>query len=184
MASLSIVGLVVVAVLAWFVSVDPLKYSMGRGIAEFNPHYIAAPPAEKFKDFPRDTESKLQNAEIMWRGQMLGPESLAFDSQGRGPYTGVSDGRILRYDGPELGWTTFAYTSRNRFALSLLFQIARLAVLWKCSREMLCVCVVDRGRFEDSFMIGFGFVGAGRKRVLLRAPWRRISPMSTCAGVL
>ena len=116
MTPLSIVSLVLVAALAWFVSVDPLKYSMGRGIAEFNPHYIEAPPAEKFKDFPRDTQSKLQNGEIMWQGQMLGPESLAFDSQGRGPYTGVSDGRILRYDGPELGWSTFAYTSRNRFA--------------------------------------------------------------------
>ncbi|KAG0580938.1 hypothetical protein KC19_4G212000 [Ceratodon purpureus] len=114
MTPLSIVSLVLVAALAWFVSVDPLKYSMGRGIAEFNPHYIEAPPAEKFKDFPRDTQSKLQNGEIMWQGQMLGPESLAFDSQGRGPYTGVSDGRILRYDGPELGWSTFAYTSRNR----------------------------------------------------------------------
>ena len=120
MTPLSIIGLVLVAALAWFLSADPLKYSMGRGIAEFNPQYIAAPPAEKFKDYPRDTESKLQRAEIMWKGQMLGPESIVFDLQGRGPYTGVSDGRVLRYDGPEVGWTTFAYTSKNRFALALL----------------------------------------------------------------
>ena len=38
-----------------------------------------------------------------------------FDAQGRRPYTGVSDGRILRCVGPELGWTTFAQTSTNRF---------------------------------------------------------------------
>lgn len=114
MAPLGVIGLVLAAGLAWFLSADPMKVSMGRGISNFQPHYIAAPPASKFKDFPRDTENKLRNAEIMWRGQMLGPESLAFDSQGRGPYTGVSDGRILRYDGPELGWTTFAYTSTNR----------------------------------------------------------------------
>lgn len=119
MTPLSVVGLVLVAGLAWFLSVDPLKLSMGRGIAEFKPHYIGAPPAGKFKDLPRDTENKLRNAEIMFAGQVLGPESLAFDSQGRGPYSGVSDGRIVRYDGPELGWTTFAYTSTNRFVLGL-----------------------------------------------------------------
>lgn len=124
MTPLSVVGLVLVAGLAWVLRSDPWKVSMGRGIAEFTPHYIAAPPAGKFKDFPRDTQNKLRNGEVMWQGQMLGPESLAFDSQGRGPYTGVSDGRILRYDGPELGWTTFAYTSQNRFAM--LHNLLRL----------------------------------------------------------
>jgi hypothetical protein len=45
-----------------------------------------------------------------------GPESLAFDSRGGGPYTGVSDGRILRWRGRRLGWTVFAYNSRHKQA--------------------------------------------------------------------
>ncbi|KAB1212814.1 Strictosidine synthase 1 [Morella rubra] len=45
---------------------------------------------------------------------VFGPESLAFDLKGGGPYTGVSDGRILKYQGPSLGFKDFAYTSPNR----------------------------------------------------------------------
>jgi hypothetical protein len=33
-----------------------------------------------------------------------GPESLAFDGRGQGPYSGVSDGRILRWHGRRQGW--------------------------------------------------------------------------------
>ena len=43
-----------------------------------------------------------------------GPESLVFDSNGEGPYTGVADGRILKWEGKERGWTEFAVTSSNR----------------------------------------------------------------------
>ncbi|KAL5723724.1 hypothetical protein ACHQM5_007089 [Ranunculus cassubicifolius] len=44
----------------------------------------------------------------------VGPESLAFDCRGKGPYTGVADGRILKYQGPKRGWRNFAYTSPLR----------------------------------------------------------------------
>ncbi|KAJ4875077.1 Protein STRICTOSIDINE SYNTHASE-LIKE 12 [Raphanus sativus] len=40
-----------------------------------------------------------------------GPEAFAFDSHGVGPYTGVSGGKILKYQGPKLGFTEFAYIS-------------------------------------------------------------------------
>lgn len=43
-----------------------------------------------------------------------GPESLAWDPQGEGPYTGVVDGRILKWSGDDLGWVEFAYTSPHR----------------------------------------------------------------------
>ncbi|CAK9311442.1 unnamed protein product [Citrullus colocynthis] len=47
-------------------------------------------------------------------GGVFGPESIAFDCRGEGPYAGVSDGRILKWIGPDLGWTQFAFTSPNR----------------------------------------------------------------------
>lgn len=45
---------------------------------------------------------------------VTGPESLAFDVAGGGPYTGVSDGRILKWQDPVRGWTEFAVSSWNR----------------------------------------------------------------------
>ncbi|KAJ4978985.1 hypothetical protein NE237_009765 [Protea cynaroides] len=40
---------------------------------------------------------------------------MAFDPLGRGPYTGVADGRIIFWNGES--WTHFAYTSPNRSEL-------------------------------------------------------------------
>ncbi|RVW17138.1 Protein strictosidine synthase-like 12 [Vitis vinifera] len=45
---------------------------------------------------------------------VTGPEALAFDRLGGGPYTGVSDGRVLKYGGPSAGFTDFAYTTPTR----------------------------------------------------------------------
>ncbi|XP_038688092.1 protein STRICTOSIDINE SYNTHASE-LIKE 11-like [Tripterygium wilfordii] len=44
----------------------------------------------------------------------MGPEALAFNSKGGGPYTGMEDGRILQYLGPCVGFHDFAFTSPNR----------------------------------------------------------------------
>ncbi|KAL5546565.1 hypothetical protein UlMin_006252 [Ulmus minor] len=55
----------------------------------------------------------------------VGPESLAFDPKGDGPYTGVADGRIVKLGDGDLGWSDFAFTSSQRkdcvrpFALEL-----------------------------------------------------------------
>ncbi|KAH9627516.1 hypothetical protein KSS87_016230 [Heliosperma pusillum] len=43
-----------------------------------------------------------------------GPEAIAFDCKGEGPYVGISDGRILKWQGPHIGWTTYAVTAPNR----------------------------------------------------------------------
>ncbi|KAJ4850909.1 hypothetical protein Tsubulata_009478 [Turnera subulata] len=45
---------------------------------------------------------------------VIGPESIAFDCYGKGPYVSVSDGRILKLQGQRLGWTEFAVSSPNR----------------------------------------------------------------------
>ncbi|KAG0543523.1 hypothetical protein BDA96_02G197600 [Sorghum bicolor] len=42
----------------------------------------------------------------------FGPESLAFDHRGDGPYTGVSNGRVLRWRGRR-GWTEFAHNYKH-----------------------------------------------------------------------
>ena len=43
------------------------------------------------------------------------PESVAFDCKGEGPYTGTSDGRILKWQGSKRGWKEFAITSPFRY---------------------------------------------------------------------
>ncbi|KQK10870.1 protein STRICTOSIDINE SYNTHASE-LIKE 10 [Brachypodium distachyon] len=45
---------------------------------------------------------------------VTGAESLAFDANGAGPYTGVSDGRVLKWGGSAAGWTTFAHNANYR----------------------------------------------------------------------
>ncbi|XP_027368808.1 protein STRICTOSIDINE SYNTHASE-LIKE 12-like [Abrus precatorius] len=45
---------------------------------------------------------------------LTGPESIAFDRNGGGPYVGVSDGRVLKYVGPNQGFQEYGYTSPNR----------------------------------------------------------------------
>ncbi|KAK2997344.1 hypothetical protein RJ639_013871 [Escallonia herrerae] len=53
---------------------------------------------------------KLQELSLPSRG----PQTFAFDIKGGGPYTGVSDGRVLKYQGPKVGFVDYAYTSPNR----------------------------------------------------------------------
>ncbi|KAF7827900.1 protein STRICTOSIDINE SYNTHASE-LIKE 10-like [Senna tora] len=52
--------------------------------------------------------------EVITLPQVSGPESLAFDCNGEGPYVGVSDGRILKWRGNGEGWVEFAVTSHQR----------------------------------------------------------------------
>lgn len=42
------------------------------------------------------------------------PKTIAFDAVGGGPYTGVSDGQVLKWHGDKLGWIEFATTSQER----------------------------------------------------------------------
>ncbi|KAL8161534.1 hypothetical protein V2J09_013023 [Rumex salicifolius] len=56
----------------------------------------------------------LHRADVIGLTAAFGPESLAFDPHGHGPYTGVSDGRILKWDPHSLSWLDFAFTSPHR----------------------------------------------------------------------
>ncbi|CAM6049337.1 unnamed protein product [Sphagnum compactum] len=68
--------------------------------------------------WPADPANKLVHAKLHSVTDVWGPESLAFDSNGAGPYTGVSDGRILFWNGAR--WETFGVTSSIRLSCCTL----------------------------------------------------------------
>ena len=53
----------------------------------------------------------------------VGPFAVAFDSIGRGPYTGISDGRIVRYIG--YSFADYATTSPNRYIYMFLGHLQK-----------------------------------------------------------
>ncbi|KAK2425096.1 Calcium-dependent phosphotriesterase superfamily protein [Trifolium repens] len=82
---------------------------------EFRPvkHNIA-PYKQVMKNWPRDNMSRLaMHGKLEFENEVFGPESLEFDNMGRGPYTGLADGRVVRWMGEELGWETFAVVTSN-----------------------------------------------------------------------
>ncbi|XP_062208892.1 protein STRICTOSIDINE SYNTHASE-LIKE 10-like [Phragmites australis] len=83
------------------------------GLAVLLPSFCAA---DSFKTTPM-----LWSFHLPLPDGVSGAESLAFDRRGQGPYAGVSDGRVLKWGGSALGWTTFAHnanysTERSRYA--------------------------------------------------------------------
>ncbi|KAK9725122.1 hypothetical protein RND81_05G123900 [Saponaria officinalis] len=95
-----------------FILMDPFNVGPLGG-HEFKPvaHPIA-PFKEVMDNWPRDNHSRLgQYAKLEFVDQVFGPESLEFDPLGHGPYTGLADGRVVRWMGEELGWETFATVS-------------------------------------------------------------------------
>lgn len=110
---MSLVGALAILflLLALYCGTDPFKHSAISEFPDFESVHVEMPawaevPGEK------DKENLLQKSEIRFLDQVQGPESVAFDPQGRGPYTGVADGRVLFWNGDN--WTDFAYTSPNR----------------------------------------------------------------------
>lgn len=111
--AVSILG-VLVLLGAVYLATDPLKYSSIAGIPDLKIQSVILPPADVIAAIPMDNENKLQASEIKFGGQVFGPESVVFDPQGRGPYAGVGDGRVMRWDGEETGWVEFAVMIPNR----------------------------------------------------------------------
>lgn len=109
MASAGVVAAaLVVAALAAFCGTDPLRWGSMVDFPGFEAHYVDLPSADEMPSHA-DAAERLRGAEVRFRGEVQGPESVAFDPQGRGPYTGIADGRVVFWDGAR--WGTFATTS-------------------------------------------------------------------------
>lgn len=65
------------------------------------------------------SQNVLSKSEIIQLKGAIGPESVAFDPNGLGPYIGVADGRILKWKGSS--WADFAVTSSHRKNCTLPF---------------------------------------------------------------
>ncbi|CAL0324284.1 unnamed protein product [Lupinus luteus] len=102
---------IIFLLLALYCALDPFHHSPIAGFPHYQVHKIDSPPWSQVP-MHRDKHNLLQQSELMFVNQVQGPESIAFDPLGRGPYTGVADGRVLFWNG--LSWTDFAYTSPNR----------------------------------------------------------------------
>ncbi|KAK1303128.1 hypothetical protein QJS10_CPB11g02294 [Acorus calamus] len=72
-----------------------------------------APYKQVMNHWPRDNQSRLRLGTLEFVDEIYGPESIDFDIDGRGPYTGLADGRIVRWMGHGVGWETFALVSSN-----------------------------------------------------------------------
>ncbi|XWS22218.1 hypothetical protein CRYUN_Cryun29cG0015500 [Craigia yunnanensis] len=92
---------------------DPFKIGPVGGI-EFRPvKHDIAPYKQVMGSWPRDNRSRLGVGKLEFVDEVFGPESLEFDSLGRGPYTGLADGRVVRWMGEDIGWETFAIVTSN-----------------------------------------------------------------------
>ncbi|THU56689.1 hypothetical protein C4D60_Mb11t19860 [Musa balbisiana] len=72
-----------------------------------------APYDQVMQRWPRDCLSRLRFGKLEFVDEVFGPESLEFDPQGRGPYAGLADGRVVRWMGESIRWKTFALVSPN-----------------------------------------------------------------------
>ncbi|KAE8711395.1 Protein STRICTOSIDINE SYNTHASE-LIKE 3 [Hibiscus syriacus] len=113
MTPMGILGILFL-LLALYCGTDPFKHSAIYEFPDFEAYKVDMPPWEQVPTV-RDQYDFLQKSEIKFLNQVQGPESIAFDALGRGPYTSVADGRIVFWDGEK--WNDFAHTSTNRSGL-------------------------------------------------------------------
>ncbi|KMZ57153.1 putative Strictosidine synthase [Zostera marina] len=113
MASPAVWMIVLVLAASIYCRIDPWKKGSMVDFPGFQTYAVQQPSsAELVAVGIRDSEDLLQKSELRFNRQVQGPESIIFDSLGRGPYTGVADGRVLFWDGNV--WQEFAVTSTNR----------------------------------------------------------------------
>ncbi|RLM60852.1 protein STRICTOSIDINE SYNTHASE-LIKE 10-like [Panicum miliaceum] len=80
--------------------------------------------------------SKTQRLELP--DGLVGPESVAFDRRGAGPYVSISDGRVLKYGGEGgAGWATFAYSpSYTKNGCDAQSELPAVATESSCGRPL------------------------------------------------
>ncbi|XP_058734905.1 protein STRICTOSIDINE SYNTHASE-LIKE 3-like [Vicia villosa] len=102
---------VIFLLFALYCGLDPFNHSPIANFPNFEAKKVHMPA---WSQLPNDIDQHnlLQNSTIRFLNQIQGPESIVFDNLGRGPYTGLADGRILFWN--EDNWVDFAYTSPNR----------------------------------------------------------------------
>ncbi|KAL8204538.1 hypothetical protein R6Q57_010161 [Mikania cordata] len=99
------------AVVLGFVIMDPFGMSPVGG-HDFKPvKNDIAPYDQVMASWPDDNLSRLGLGNLEHVDQVFGPESLEFDPSGNGPYSGLADGRIVKWSGEDRGWETFALVS-------------------------------------------------------------------------
>ncbi|CAI5470804.1 unnamed protein product [Closterium sp. Yama58-4] len=101
---------VLVAAIASFVYNDPLALRQPVDVS-----LVLLPP--RAVPAASDPSNRLASAEIKYLHEGTGPESLAIDANGRGPYSGLADGRVVRRSADDSQWEPFARTSPNRTPL-------------------------------------------------------------------
>lgn len=62
----------------------------------------------------KDKENRLAKASKIFKGEMSGPESIAWDLNGEGPYVSFSDGRVMKRSADNSAWEEFTYASPLR----------------------------------------------------------------------
>ncbi|CAI5489486.1 unnamed protein product [Closterium sp. Naga37s-1] len=98
---------VLVAAVGSFVYNDPLALRQPVDVSPVPLPPRAVPAAS-------DPSNRLASAEIKYLHEGIGPESLAIDTSGRGPYSGLADGRVVRRSADGSQWVPFAQASPNR----------------------------------------------------------------------
>ncbi|KAL6655926.1 hypothetical protein ACP70R_006752 [Stipagrostis hirtigluma subsp. patula] len=98
----------------------------------------------------------------------FGPESLAFDHRGGGPYTGVSNGRVLRWRGARRGWTEFAHNHRHETVAECAAKKKLVAPESACGRPLGLQFHRETGDlyFADAYL---GLMRVGRRGGLAEA---------------
>ncbi|CAM6120204.1 unnamed protein product [Calypogeia fissa] len=107
----------VIVVAAMLLTWDPMQIrKMVALYMDFHPHFCdvgveCCRPVPDIDDWPADPANRLLGTQLFSTIGVPGPETLVWDLQGRGPYTGVADGRVIRWNEENGSWETFAYVS-------------------------------------------------------------------------
>lgn len=92
-----------------------LALSIAILLASFDGITFEASNIQEFKNETSLSPNKIYDSLVIpMPGGAVGPESFAFDRSDGGPFTGVSDGRIIRWRANESRWVDFAVTSPER----------------------------------------------------------------------